>query len=135
MTNKTYQLPLEDLDNSGSSGSEFEPEEHDDDELPSEEYTVDTQDDEDIEDDATEGGADHGSGASGKTKKPKSNKVCAHRQPGPLSQYTHASFPTGFGNTGSQGQATPRGECRYVHGYYPGPPAMTVVLTLTSALH
>ena len=76
-TNQTYQLQAEDLDNSGSSGSEFEPEENDDDELPSEEYTVETE--EDLEDDAAEGetgGSGEGSGATTQPKKPKSNKVC-----------------------------------------------------------
>ncbi|PIL28579.1 hypothetical protein GSI_08620 [Ganoderma sinense ZZ0214-1] len=73
--NQTYRLPLDDLDNSGSSGSEFEPEENDDDELPSEEYTVDLG--EEVMDEEEDNQVRSGATSKGK----KSNKSSAIRGP------------------------------------------------------
>ncbi|KAI1781958.1 hypothetical protein LXA43DRAFT_907195 [Ganoderma leucocontextum] len=80
ITNQTYQLLAEDLDNSGDSGSEFEPEEDEDDELPAEEYTVDTGDD--MEDDLMEDKVEEPTGAAPtKASKGKSKKASATRGP------------------------------------------------------
>ncbi|KAI1782634.1 hypothetical protein LXA43DRAFT_1103652 [Ganoderma leucocontextum] len=83
ITNWTYQLLADELDNSGCSGSEFDPEEDDDDELPSEEYTVDTGDDieDELMDDEVQEQATVAPPQAAKAGKAKSNKVPSTRGP------------------------------------------------------
>ncbi|KAI1784555.1 hypothetical protein LXA43DRAFT_901354 [Ganoderma leucocontextum] len=83
LTNQAYQLQVDELDNSGDSGSEFEPQDDEDDELPSEEYTIDTGDDieDEVMDDEVQESASVAPARAGKGSKGKSNKGSSARGP------------------------------------------------------